>query len=112
MHRLFDDTSPKDFIQKAYSSFCISVEPDVPEDDTDILCNPIEAFEELHTRLDRTRDSYLQLEGMSPNWEKMEQRCQTLRRTIRWLEDILCYALSDIAELYCMHSKSKLLFQE
>lgn len=80
-------------------------------DPCDILTDPIQVLESIHTTIASTRSHLLQTEGLGEGWRHCEILCLELRCVIRWVEDILCYALTDNEELVDLYSRRKLQFQ-
>lgn len=97
------------FADSIYAQFIATVAGE--EGNTDILTDPIEVIEALHSRAHHIRSENLQLHGVGPAWERADKVCRFIREVIKVLEDILCYAMSDPAELIETHAKRSLMYQ-
>lgn len=104
-----DTSSLNTYINSLYNRYVASIKDN--EGNSDILTDAIEVHEVLHTRAHHVRSELLQLHGVGKAWEGAEMVCRKIRDTVRFIEDILCYALTDNSELVELYACRKLQFQ-
>lgn len=73
--------------------------------------NEIVRVSKLQRQIYRCLDNIMELSGMGAEWEKAEKISKDVVKVIRWLEDVLCWAMVDLRELVSMHNHKKLLYQ-
>ena len=61
--------------------------------------------------LDESERHILQLDGVGDRLRVVREKGHDTAVVISWLEEIWCYALSDIQELIRLHTHAKLMYQ-
>lgn len=77
----------------------------------DDVRNKIISISKLQRAIYRCQDKIIELGGMGKEWERAEEVSKDVVRVVRWLEDILCWAMVDIQELITLHNHQKLMYQ-
>ena len=80
---------------------------------SDIISETLTYLYSLLTEARDVQDGILQTAGIGSEWERAEATCKEIRRVISFLEEILCYAISDdIDGLVTAHDTGDLLYMQ
>lgn len=101
---MYTKGSFKQFAERMYLRFCANKYKDDIHD-------TIVDIGKYQTSLHRYEDEILQLAGVGPQLEKVQDRSREVTDLIAWLEEVLCLAMVDNALLFKMHTEGKLLYQ-
>lgn len=98
------------YADNIYLCFISSLENN-PHGQLSIISNHIETLCLLEGDCIRICDEVLQIEGLGDQWRGGDNISKRIHEAIALLEEMLCYAMSDIAELRIAYSEGQLLFQ-
>lgn len=95
---------PHEFLECIYGSYVFTRQKD------DIR-NKIIDISRLRDQIYECQNHVLQLAGVGIQWRRVEDILKAVVRVVRWLEDVLCWAMIDITELISMHNHGQLEYQ-
>lgn len=84
----------------------------IAKKDQTVLERALTNMERLKNNLIRCEDNILQLAGVGKELYSTQELRQKIDLVIKGLEEILCYAMIDIAELSDMHTNRQLMYQQ
>lgn len=92
------------YVETVYQAFIEKKDDIIIENAlTKILC--------FQTELMNCENHVLQVDGVGEELRAVQKKGYDVSSVIRWIEEIWCYALSDIPELIKLHALSKLMYQ-
>lgn len=80
--------------------------------DQTLLERALTNMERLKDNLIRCEDNILQLAGVGKELYSAQEQRQKIDLVIKGLEELLCYAMIDVAELSDMHANRQLMYQQ
>lgn len=84
----------------------------IAKTDQTILERALTNMEQLKNNLIRCEDNILQLAGVGQELYSAQEQRRKIDLVIKWLEELLCYAMVDVTELSDMHTNRKLMYQQ
>ncbi|KAF8333823.1 hypothetical protein F5887DRAFT_921659 [Amanita rubescens] len=96
--------SPMAYVETVYQAF-------IEKKDDMIIENATTKILRFQTELMNCENHVLQVDGVGEELHAIQKKGYDVSSVIRWLEEIWCYALSDIPELIKLHTLSKLMYQ-
>jgi len=79
--------------------------------DKDIVYEQIVAVSKLQTSVYRYENEVLTIAGMGPEYDEVRGVTRLVCEVVKWLEEVLCLAMVDAAEVEIMYKESRLPFQ-
>ena len=79
--------------------------------DIHIVHEQIVAVTKLQTSVYRYENEVLTIAGMGPEYDEVRGVTRLVCEVVRWLEEVLCLAMVDTADLEIMYKESQLPFQ-
>lgn len=113
----------KDCIQRVYRDFKREVEKGpkayvtamcvafLENRDKDQIMEKIIKLSKFHTRVDHYRDKIYSLEGVSPEYQSVSEIVSELSSTVRWAEELMCYAMVDPKDVKNRYAANEFAFQ-
>ena len=93
-----------EYLERVYTSYIFTRRKD------DIR-NQITTISHLGQAIYQCQGNILRLAGVGTEWERAEVISKAVVRVVRWLEDILVWAMIDFHELVAMHNRRELMYQ-
>lgn len=84
----------------------------IAKTDQTVLERALTDMEQLKNNLIKCEDNILQLAGVGKALYSAQERRQKIDLVIKWLEELLCYAMIDVADLSDMHTNTQLMYQQ
>ena len=79
--------------------------------DIQVVHKQIAAVSKLQTSVYRYENEVLTIAGMGPEYDEVRGVTRPVCEAVRWLEEVLCLAMVDTADLEIMYKESRLPFQ-
>jgi len=79
--------------------------------DKDLVYEQIVAVSKLQTSVYRYENEVLTIAGMGPEYDEVRGVTRLVCEVVKWLEEVLCLAMVDAAEVEIMYKESRLPFQ-
>jgi hypothetical protein len=83
----------------------------IAKTDDSVIDRAIMSIRHFQDELDESERHILQLDGVGDGLNVIREKGHDTAMVISWLEEIWCYALSDIPELIRLHTHAKLMYQ-
>ena len=93
-----------EYLERIYTSYTFSRRKDN-------IRAEITAVSHLQKAIYQCQANILQAAGVGTEWERAEEISKAVVRVVRWLEDILVWAMIDVHELVAKHNRRELMYQ-